>query len=278
VTPGYRETIGIPLITGRWITAADRDSTPFVVVINQTMAKTYFPNESPMGKRLQLGATPDKETPWMEVVGVVGDVKQNLSTDAPTEMYVPVPQGDKVLPVFGLSMVMRTSNDPRSLISSLNSAMHEIDHNQPLINIRTMEENVATSVSQPRFRTLLLALLAGLALLIAAVGIYGVMSFAVAQRTREIGTRMALGSTPGEVFRLIISNGLKLTLTGMIIGLIAGALVSHYLSSVLFKLGTIDPLSITAVTALLIVVALVACYIPARRATRVNPIIALRYE
>jgi len=278
VTPGYRETIGIPLVSGRWITGADRENTPFIVVINQTMAKTYFPNESPMGKRLQLGATPDKDTPWMEVVGVVGDVKQNLAAEAPTEMYVPVPQGDKILPVFALSMVLRTSNEPRNLISSLNAAVHEIDPNQPLINIRTMEENVATSVSQPRFRTLLLAILAGMALLIAAVGIYGVMSFAVAQRTREIGTRMALGSTPGEVFRLIIGNGLKLTAMGMMIGLIAGAVVSHYLSSVLFKMGSVDPLSLTAVTALLIVVALIACYIPARRATRVNPIVALRYE
>lgn len=278
VTPGYREMIGIPLVSGRWITTADRENTPFAVVINQTMAKTYFPNESAMGKRLQLGATPDKDTPWMEVVGIVGDVKQNLSSEASTEMYVPVPQGDKVIPVFGLSMVLRTSNEPRSLISSLNSAIHEIDPNQPLINIRTMEENVATSVSQPRFRTLLLAILAGIALLIAAVGIYGVMSFAVAQRTREIGTRIALGSTRGEVFRLVIGDGFKLTLIGMTIGLISGAIVSHYLSSVLFKMGSIDPLSIAAVTLLLIVVALIACYIPAHRATRVNPIIALRYE
>ena len=278
VTPGYRETIGIPLLSGRWITRADVESTPFVVVINQTMAKTYFPNESPMGKHLQLGATPDKDTPWMEVVGVVGDIKQNLATEAPTEMYVPVVQGNKILPVFGMSMVLRTSNEPRSQISSLNAAVHAIDPNQPVINIRTMEENVATSVSQPRFRTLLLAILAGLALLIAAVGIYGVMSFAVAQRTREIGTRMALGSTPGEVFRLVIGNGLKLTLMGMIVGLIAGALVSHYLSSVLFKMGSVDPLSMAAVTALLVVVALIACYIPARRATRVNPLVALRYE
>ncbi len=278
VTPGYRETIGIPLLSGRWITSADGENTPFVVVINQTMAKTYFPNQSPMGKRLQLGAIPDKDTPWMEVVGVVGDIKQNLATEAPTEMYVPVVQGNKILPVFGMSMVLRTSNEPRSQISSLNAAVHAIDPNQPLINIRTMEENVATSVSQPRFRTLLLAILAGLALLIAAVGIYGVMSFAVAQRTREIGTRMALGSTPGEVFRLVIGNGLKLTLMGMIVGLIAGAVVSHYLSSVLFKMGSVDPLSMAAVTALLVVVALIACYIPARRATRVNPLVALRYE
>jgi putative ABC transport system permease protein len=278
VTPGYRDTIGIPLLSGRWISSADGENTPFVVVINQTMAKTYFPNQSPMGKRLQLGATPDKDTPWMEVVGVVGDVKQNLATEAPTEMYVPVVQGNKILPVFGMSMVLRTSNEPHSQISSLNAAVHAIDPNQPLINIRTMEENVATSVSQPRFRTLLLAILAGLALLIAAVGIYGVMSFAVAQRTREIGTRMALGSTPGEVFRLVIGNGLKLTLMGMIVGLIAGAVVSHYLSSVLFKMGSVDPLSMAAVTALLIVVALFACYIPARRATRVNPLVALRCE
>jgi putative ABC transport system permease protein len=141
-----------------------------------------------------------------------------------------------------------------------------------------MEENVAASVAQPRFRTVLLAILAGLALLIAAVGIYGVMSFAVTQRTREIGTRMALGSTPAQVFKLVIGDGLRLTAIGVVVGLGVAVIVARYLASLLFQIGTIDPLAIGIVTVLLVAVALVACYIPARRATRVDPTIALRYE
>jgi putative ABC transport system permease protein len=278
VTPGYRQTLGIPLLAGRWISEADRENTPPVVVINATMAKTYFPNGSPLGKHLQLGATPDKSFPYMEVVGVVGDVKKALSSDAPAEMYVPHHQVIEPLPVFVLSVVMRTSAEPRSLANSLSGAIHEIDSNQPVVNIRTMEENVALSVAEPRFRTLLLAILAGLALLIAAVGIYGVMSFAVGQRTREIGTRMALGSTPGQVFRLVIGDGLRLTVIGVVIGLAAGAVFSRLIRSFLFEVGVADPLAISLVTLLLVAVAVTACYIPARRATRVDPTVALRCE
>ncbi|MBZ5529889.1 MAG: ABC transporter permease [Acidobacteriia bacterium] len=278
VSTGYRATLGMPLLAGRWISDSDQEGTPSVVVINATMAKTYFSNESPLGKHLQLGATPDKSFPYMEVIGVVGDVKQSLSSEAPTEMYVPYHQVIPPLPVFALSLVMRTSGEPRSLANSLASAVHEIDANQPLVKVRTMEENMAVSVSQPRFRTVLLAILAGLALLIAAVGIYGVMSFAVGQRTREIGTRMALGSTPGQVFRLVIGGGLRLTLIGVVIGLIAGAVFARFLRSLLFQVGVVDPLAISAVTVLLVAVAVTACYIPARRATRVDPTVALRYE
>jgi putative ABC transport system permease protein len=278
VSPGYLATMGIPLLKGRMITEADREGAPAVVVINATMARTYFPNESPMGKYLQLGATPDKDTPWMEVVGVVGDVKQALASEAPAEMYVPFRQADKVLPVFGLSLVLRTSQDPRSLASSLAATVHEIDPNQPIVKFRTMEENIAASISQPRFRTVLLAILAGVALLIAGVGVYGVMSFTVTQRTREIGTRIALGSTPRQVFELIIRDGLRFTAIGVLMGLIAGMAFSRYLSSMLFQVGSVDPLAILGVTALLLLVSLVACYVPARRATRVDPIVALRYE
>jgi putative ABC transport system permease protein len=193
-------------------------------------------------------------------------------------MYVPFRQADAVLPVFNMSLVLRTAGEPRSLAASLTGAVHGIDANQPLVNIRTMEENVATSVAQPRFRTVLLAILAGLALLIAAVGIYGVMSFAVSQRTREIGTRIALGSSPAQVFRLVIGDGLRLTAIGVVIGLIAGAAFARYLSTLLFQVGAVDPLVVLAVTVLLVGVALIACYIPARRATRVDPTVALRYE
>ncbi|HET7872532.1 MAG TPA: ABC transporter permease [Terriglobales bacterium] len=278
VSPGYFATMGIPLLKGRMITEEDREGSPAVVVINATMAKTYFPGELPLGKHLQLGATPDKDAPWMEVVGVVGDVKQSLASEAPTEMYVPFRQGNKVLPVFGLSLVLRTSQDPRSITASLAGAVHQIDPNQPIVKFRTMEENIAASISQPRFRTVLLAILAGVALLIAGVGVYGVMSFTVTQRTREIGTRMALGCTAAQVFQLIIRDGLRFTLMGVFLGLIAGLAFARYLSSMLFQVGSLDPLAIVAVTTVLVLVALIACYVPARRATRVDPNVALRYE
>jgi putative ABC transport system permease protein len=277
-SPEYLKTLGLPLLNGRLMTEADRDGTPSVVVINATMARTFFPNESPLGKHLQLGATPDKDQPWMEVIGVVGDVKQSLASEAPTEMYVPYRQAIKELPVFNLSLVLRTSGDPRTLSASLIGAVHEIDPNQPVVKIRTMEENLSASVAQPRFRTVLLAILAGLALLIAAVGIYGVIAFSVSQRTREIGTRMALGSTPGQIFQLVIGDGLRLTAIGIVIGLVAGIGFARVLSSFLFQIGLVEPLSMTAVVLLLAGVALVACYIPARRATRVDPTVALRCE
>lgn len=278
VSPAYLQTLGIPLLKGRLLTDADRDGTPAVMLINATMAKTYFPNESPLGKHLQLGATPENEVPWMEVVGVVGDVKQALASEAPTEMYVPYRQQIKDLPLFNLSLVLRTSGDPKTVSNSLTAAVREIDRNQPLVNFRSMEENIAASVSQPRFRTVLLTILAALALLIAAVGIYGVMAFNVGQRTREIGTRMALGATPREIFQLVIGDGLRLTVIGLAIGLAAGVAFSRYLSSMLFQPTAIEPLTLVAVTAVLTAVALTACYIPAHRATRVDPNIALRCD
>lgn len=278
ISPDYLRTMGIPLLQGRGFTDADREGAPAVVLINATMAKTYFPNESPLGKHLQLGATPENELPWMEVVGVVGDVKQSLASEAPTEMYVPYRQQINLLPLFNLSLVLRTATDPKTLSKSLTAAVHEIDRNQPLVNLRTMEENIAASVSQPRFRTVLLTILASLAVLIAAVGIYGVMAFSVGQRTREIGTRMALGATPGGIFQLVIGDGLRLTAIGLVIGLVAGILLSRYFSSMLFQSSAIEPLTLLAVTGVLTAVSLIACYIPAWRATRVDPNIALRYE
>jgi putative ABC transport system permease protein len=278
VSPAYLKTLGIPLLNGRLMNESDREGTPPVVVINTTMARTFFPNESALGKHLQLGATPDKDQPWMEVIGVVGDVKQSLASEAPTEMYVPYRQTIKELPVFNLSLVLRTAGDPRALAGSLTSAVHEIDRNQPLVKIRTMEDNLSVSVAQPRFRTVLLAILAGLALLIAAVGIYGVMAFSVSQRTHEIGTRMALGSTPGQIFQLVIGDGLRLTMFGVVSGLVAGVGFARLLSSFLFQVGLVEPVTMVAVALLLTAVALTACYIPARRATRVDPTVALRYE
>ncbi len=278
VTPGYLKAIGMRLINGRWFTEADTETAPFAVVINCTMAKTFFPDSSPIGKYLKLGTVPTDETPWMQVVGVVGDVRQGLSTEAPTEMYVNYRQANAMLPVYALSVVMRTASEPKSVANALQAAVHEIDPNQPLVKIRTMEENLASSIAQPRFRTLLLTIFAAIALFLAAIGIYGLMSYTVTQRTREIGLRMALGSRPVDIFRLLIGNGLRVTLMGIVLGAIASTILTRYLESMLFQVRTYDPVTLGAMVVLLLVIAATACFIPARRATRVDPLIALRQD
>ena len=276
VTPKYMETMGVPLLQGRNIAAGDVEKAPAVVVINASMARTYFPGKNPLGKRMQIGATPDKDVPYMEIVGVVGDVLQGLDTDAKAEMYLPYRQG--VLPVFQLSVVLRTSGDPRLQTAALRSAVREIDPNQPVVKIRTMEENMATSVTEPRFRTWLIGIFAALALVLAAVGIYGVMSYSVNQRTNEMGIRVTLGAQPNDVFRIVVGEGLRLALIGVGVGLIGALAATRVLRTFLYGVSAIDPVTFAVTAALLTLVAVAACYFPARRATRVDPMVALRYE
>jgi putative ABC transport system permease protein len=278
ITPNYLETLGVPLLQGRFFTRGDNEKSPAVVIINATMAHTFFPNENPLGKRLQLGALPEQEVPTMEIVGVVGDVHFGLGTDPQAEMYLPYRQADLLLPVFQLSVVLRTAGDPALQTSALRSALAEIDPNQPLVKVRTMEENMATTVAQPRFRTWLIGILAMLALVLAAVGVYGVMSYTVTQRTSEIGVRVALGAQPKDVFRIIVGEGLRLALFGVGVGLVAALVLTRLLQSFLFGISAYDPLTFIAVSLLLTLVAVAASYFPARRATRVDPMIALRYE
>ncbi|HXN74656.1 MAG TPA: ABC transporter permease [Candidatus Acidoferrales bacterium] len=278
ITPNYLETLGVPLLQGRFFDRGDNDKSPAVVIINATMARTFFPNENPLGKRLQLGALPDQEVPTMEIVGVVGDVRSGLDTDPQAEMYLPYRQADLLLPVFQLSVVMRTAGDPTLQTTALRSALAEIDPNQPLVKVRTMEENMATTVAQPRFRAWLIGILAMLALVLAAVGVYGVMSYTVTQRTSEIGIRVTLGAQPQDVFRLVVGEGLRLAFFGVAVGLIAALALTRLLHSFLFGISAYDPLTFIGVSVLLTLVAIVASYIPARRATRVDPMIALRYE
>jgi putative ABC transport system permease protein len=278
ITPSYLETIGVPLLHGRLFTRADNEKSPAVVLINATMARTFFHSENPLGKRLQLGALPDQEVPTMEIVGVIGDVHFGLGTDPQAEMYLPYRQADLLLPVFQLSVVMRTAGDPSLQTPALRSALAEIDPNQPLVKVRTMEENMAATVAQPRFRTWLVGILAMLALVLAAVGVYGVMSYTVTQRTSEIGVRVALGAQPQNVFRIIVGHGLQLALFGVGIGLVAALALTRLLQSFLFGISAYDPLTFIAVSLLLTLVAVAASYFPARRATRVDPMVALRYE
>jgi len=275
---GYMKTMGIPLIAGRWIEDSDREQAPAVVVINSTFARTHFPNQSPLGQHIQLGAMPDPSIPWMQIVGVVGDVKQSLASESDVEMYVPYRQADSVLPVFELSLVVRTAGDPLAQANSIRALVHGIDANQPITGIQTMEENVSQSIAEPRFRTVLLSIFAGIAVALAAVGIFGVMSYSVAQRTRELGLRMALGSPPSRVLQLVMANGLRLTAVGIAIGLAATFFLTRYVSSMLFNVPSYDPVTLLGVVAVLVVISLCACYIPARRATLVDAVVALREE
>jgi putative ABC transport system permease protein len=278
VSAGYLKTMGIPLITGRWIEDGDREQAPPVVVINSTFARTYFPNRSPLGQHIQLGETPDPSVPWMLVVGIVADVKQSLASESAAEMYVPFRQADAVLPVFSLSLVVRTAGEPLAQSNSIRALVHGLDANQPITGIETMEGNVSQSIAEPRFRTVLLAIFAGVAVTLAAVGIFGVMSYSVSQRTRELGLRIALGSSRNGVLQLILLYGLRLTAVGIVIGLVATFVLTRYVSSMLFNVPPYDPLTLLGVMAVLVVISLCACYIPARRATLVDANVALREE
>ena len=278
VTPGYFETLGFRLLRGRLFTPADRENAPAVCIINASMAKVYFPDINPLGQHMQLGATPVKEIPMMEIVGVVGDVSPGLGTDPQAEMYLPYRQADGLLPVFQLSLVMRTAGDPLLQTSALRSALSQIDPNQPLVRVRTMEENMATTVAQPRFRAWLIGIFAVLALVLSAVGVYGVMSYTVTQRTNEIGIRVTMGAQPQDVFHIIVGEAMRLAILGVGVGLAAAFALTRLLRSFLFGISAYDPLTFIGVSVLLTTVAIAASYFPARRATLVDPLVALRYE
>ena len=243
----------------------DRDGAPTVVVVNSSFVRTYFPNQSPLGKFMQVGAIPEVDVPWMQIVGIAGDVKQSLGTDSSTEMYVPYQQADKVLPVGALSIVVRTAGDPLAQANSIRVLVHGIDPMQPITGVRTMDQNVSQSMTEPRFRTVLLTIFAGIALVLAAVGIFGVMAYSVAQRTRELGLRMALGASREGV--LLEANRTSLRAANVSLAQTIGKPLWQSLAgyNVLISL-------------LLAALAAIACYLPARRATMVDPIEALREQ
>jgi len=270
VSPDYFRAMELRLIKGRAFTDLDKDKSPLVVIISETMARRYFPNEEPLGKR--IGRGPDR---WREIVGVVRDVKHfGLDADTPPTMYFPMRQA----PARAMNLVVRTSGDPLSLAPSLRAQVWAGDHNLAIANLGTMKELVSASIIPQRFILLLLGCFAALALLLAAVGIYGVMSYAVTQRTHEIGIRMALGARMADVLKLIVRNGIALTLIGVAIGLTLAFALTRLMTSLLFGVTPTDAMTFAMVSAVLVLVALVACYIPARRATKVDPLVALRYE
>ena len=274
VTPGYFRALGTPLIQGRAFDERDNDHAPGVAVINQTLARNLFPDEEPVGKHLKL-INPEQSAEWRTIVGVVGDIKyQGLDDPGQQTIYTPFQQTP-----FPWSYVMvRTSSDPSASIASLRSAVGTVDPNITAVNIQTMRQLVSQSVASPRFNATLISAFAALALVLAAVGLYGVISYLVTQHTREIGIRMALGARPGQVFRSVLGRALVLALIGVAVGLAGAFAVTRVLSTMLFGVSPTDPLTFVTISALLTGVALAASFVPARRATRVDPMVALRYE
>ena len=219
---------------------------------------------------MQIGATPDESVPWMMVVGVVGNIKQSLVSDMPTEFYVPYRQANEVLPVRNMSVVLRTEVDPLTVVPELQNTVHSINPNQPVVRIRTMEDNVAQNFAQPRFRTLMLVVFAGIALLIAAVGVYGVMAYAAVQREGEMAIRMALGCSMERIFMLVLFDGLRLTLIGVGIGTLLGIALGRWLKSLLFGISAADAVTIAGAIFIVTFAGLAASLIPARRASHVE--------
>lgn len=272
VGPNYFRVMRIPLMRGRYFTERDVVGAPSVVVINEAFAQRVWPNENPLGKRVRIG-WPNNN--WLEVIGVVGNVKQEALDSATTlEAYVPFLQG----PVPAMTLVVRTNGNPNSWVGAVRSQILAVDKNQPIYNVMSLEEVISISVGQRRWNMILLAVFAGVALILAAVGVYGVISYAVSRRTHEIGTRMALGARQIDVLRMIIAQGVVLSLYGVILGLASSFLLTRFLSGLLFEVTSTDPMTYVLIPVLLAFVALVASYIPARRATKVDPMVALRYE
>jgi putative ABC transport system permease protein len=271
----YFKTMRIPLLAGREFSARDDRHAPHVIIINQTLARRFFPNENAMGKHMKPGMSGGKSDSMCEIVGVVGDVKhRNLWQEADPESYVPYEQN----PIGAMDIVVRSESDPMLLLPAIREQARALDAELPIYHAERLEEYVSASLAQRRFTSLLCAVFAGAGLLLAVVGLFGVMSYNVAQRTHEIGVRVAVGAEKSDILRLILTEGMGITVVGLGIGLLGAFGVSSIVKSQLFGVGATDPLTFLGVVLALAFVAFGACYIPARRATRVDPMVALRYE
>jgi putative ABC transport system permease protein len=272
VSADYFKAMGISLRRGRLFTEGDTSNSPHVALINETMAKKIFPDEDPIGKRISFGG---KNPDWYEIVGIVGDTKQ-YGLDQATTLQTYEPFTQQTFPY--MTLVVRTTGDPASFTGAIRGQVLSIDKDQPISGVQTLNHLLSTSIAQQQFSMLLLGIFASVALVLAAVGIYGVLSYAVTQRTHEIGIRMALGAGRGDVLRLVVGHGMLLTFIGVVAGLAAAFALTRLMTTMLYGVSATDPLTFGLIALLLVTIALVACWIPARRATRVDPMIALRYE
>jgi putative ABC transport system permease protein len=277
VAVDYFRTLGIPLLAGRDFTEHDDATSTPVVIVNRTLAERFFPGQNPIGKHVRPGIGNGYgagELPMREIVGVIGDVRQDLGTEAAPEVYAPMAQS----PFGNMFVVVRTANDPLSVIGAARRQVASIDRNVPLYHVETLDEYFGQSVAIPRFVTCLLGGFAGIALLLACLGVYGVMSYAVARRTHEIGVRLALGAGADQILRSVLGRGLKLAIPGAVIGLALSLGLTHLLASVLYGVRATDPLVFIGAGAAITGIAALASYLPARHAAQVDPMVALRYE
>jgi putative ABC transport system permease protein len=271
VTIGYFRAMGIRLLKGREFTEADTADAPKTVVISESLARRYFPDEDPLGRRLMFDGGKDLR----EIVGVISDVKFfGLGADARPSMYFAHPQS----PTRGMSLVIRTQGDRLALTAAVRGEVSALDRNLALSNVMTLDEMVATSLAEPRFTVLLLGTFAVVAMILSAIGVYGVVSYSVSQRSHELGVRMALGAQATDVLKLVVGEGMALVLSGVGIGLAAAFALTRVMESLLFGITATDFSTFALTSVILAIVALGACLVPARRATRVDPMIALRYE
>jgi putative ABC transport system permease protein len=275
-TPGYFRTLGIPFVSGRDFSERDEEKSAPVIIINETLAECYFPNQNPIGKRLrpEIAIAPSGP-PWREIIGVVGAVRHGGPGKEPRpEFFLPHTQ----MPFLTLTTVVRVAGDPLAMVGAVRKEVRALDGELPVGRVKTLDQYLTESVAQPRFNTLLLALFAGVAMTLTAVGLYGVMAYSVSARMREIGVRVALGARRHDVLRLVISQGMKLTLIGLAIGLVTALALTQLMAGLLFGVTPTDPATFALIALLLAGVAMLACYIPARRATKVDPMVALRCE
>jgi putative ABC transport system permease protein len=274
IDPAYFQTMRIPLLQGRTFGAAETVNAPPAMIINEEMARRYWPNQNPVGQRLRFS----KDGAWKTVVGVVGDVKIGRPGDGFSRMEVYYPWSQETRRSSQRTLIVRTAGEASQMIAAVKGAVWSLDKDQPIYEINTVENLLSEALAEPRFYLFLLGCFAGLTLLLVTLGIYGVMSYAVSQRTHEIGIRMALGASGGTVLRLMLQYGLRLTGLGVLLGLGAALALSRLMAAFLFGVPATDPLVFAAIALLLIAVALLACYVPARRATQVDPLVALRSE
>jgi len=270
--------MNIALRQGRYFTEHDNETSMPVAIINETMARQYWPAQNAIGRRFKLG-DPSDDVPWIQIVGIVADVRQmGLDEPVKAEMYFPYQQQAPYDFYIPRDLVIRTTGDTSSVVASVRQIVHEVDPDQPISNIATMSDVLGEEAASRRTGMIMLVAFAGLALLLASLGIYGVLAYFVTQHTNEIGVRMAVGASPFNILGLVVKKGMGLTLFGVGIGLAVSFALTRLMSSLLFGVNASDPLTFVSVPLVLALVAFVACLIPARRAMKVNPVIALRYE